>query len=580
MNLLKIRLRKSAVGSCYLTIINQRTLPNIEVGTYGNNYSIKISQHPEVVENSIYLRGSSEELNFKELKLIKIKRTNLINALLDYANKMNYKFSIENINNKFIDINIGTNNNGVTTPGNVISKIISSANTAKTIVESYLSTLILTDYITVDDLINVPNSIIDINQNFSLLPKQPKIIPSIVLAMCKICKQSTSISKMKFNDCCITCYEKVQKCDFCGCFDSKSHPQGAPLNKVKDETNNKTLTLCPSCSPTTTCSHCKKVGIIKGFNGVLQINEEGKDIKTKNTHCSACILNHKNCGHCGNYFDPTIYKKCPCRLPKTFKGHIYPYNENVLNHLPMDEGCKELYGLEIEVGVSVKYRPEYLDVLTHSFELVKDDAIILYDSSIDYINKNEGIENVFKGFEIVTRPLTYKNMNKFIRNLSKNRNSLLRSWEVGTTGVHIHVSKQYLSNMDIGKMLVFTSDKKNRKFIKMIAKREDAKYAKFVPRTLADFNDSSPECHYYAINTNKPNTIEIRIFRGTLNENTLISYLQFVKSLIEYVKTNNVSDLSYVNYLEWLIPQTSEYPELIERIRNENFDVIEEAGQI
>lgn len=393
---------------------------------------------------------------------------------------------------------------------------------------------------------------------------------SLLGSVCILCSQVKSINKDWICDDCMKLNKQCHRC--------KSYVNEYNIHELKDLNTNETIEeiYCKFCYKTYTCK-CGNKEVRWYTNIFIEISDDGTN-NTKNI-CRSCSNATKRCYNCNNHYDN---KKCPCLIPLDFKKMINSWNSDVTEILPKDQFSIELFGIEIEVGTHVKNRENYKKIKDHTYQLVSSDAILKYDSSIDYLDgSNKTNPNEYRGFEIVTRPMSYKNSIRFLNNLGKNKHNLLRSWEVGTTGVHIHVNKYSMSRMEIGKIIKFINDLRNRKFIIMIAKREDKKYAKFLNRRILDYNDKSKDAHYYSINTNKPYTIEFRIFRGTLNTQTLLSYLQFVKSLIEFVKVTEVINLRYENYVEWLQnTNRSRFRELKARIKSENFDKILDKGEI
>lgn len=359
--------------------------------------------------------------------------------------------------------------------------------------------------------------------------------------------------------------------------------------------NGENYKVCDICVKTKKCIICKNPEMVHFIKQQVFIDDEG-NLKggrgSNHTLCMKCCKNLVKCSNrCGSYYDKNKYDICPCLIPHDFKKMIQPYNADVTHTHSADTFSIELFGVEIEAGALYSQRDKYQEIYNQTYDLVKNDAIMVYDSSIDYLDGSEKQKpNKYRGMEIVSRPMTYKNTLRFLKNFSKNRHPLLKSWEVGTAGIHIHTSKAALSRIQIGKLGLFINDKNNRDFLKLIAKREDKKYAKYLTRKLTDYADTSAECHYYALNTRKPNTIEFRIFRGTLNTVTMISYLQFFKSLIDFIKLapNGVSisseknNLYYGDYLEWLkTTEKSQFRELKARINNElRSNAIVEEGEI
>lgn len=561
---LKIYFRKSAIpGNPIYMMIGQQTQDFTETLPFHTEFlTLKSSVAPQASLGELYLRGADGQQNYRQLNFSENYQHKVLRTLYEYSVAQEQYLYIK-FKGNYIELTIQTDQ----TFGLV--RIHSSINSVEYYNQCVEALELRNGF---NDLIHHEKEL-EVNNNDMLnkTTTKKKIVPQKY--SCSTCnKNNITADKMYSGGTCIKCYENLPKCDVC------KNKAVSKLNIYDDKKLGK-LSVCSKCYKFYECETCKDSILISFIKNSFYIDENGRDQITRS--CNNCTVNHIRCGSCGNSYDTKKYYTCPCKIPNSFKKMIHPWNENVLNHLPLDEGTKELFGLELEVGVHVKNRVLYKEVADYTKNIINGDAIMLYDSSIDYLDGSaKQKENKFRGFEIVTRPLTYNNMVRFIKHVSETRHPVLKCWEVGTTGIHIHVNKKFLTNSQIGKILVFINDKRNRKFIKMIAKREDNKYAKFVPRTLADYNDKSAECHYYAINTNKEATIEFRIFRGTLNVTTMLSYIQFVRSLIEYIKISKFDKLEYSNYVEWLFNNTTEYHELFSRIRREDLENINEEGQI
>ena len=147
------------------------------------------------------------------------------------------------------------------------------------------------------------------------------------------------------------------------------------------------------------------------------------------------------------------------------------------------------------------------------------------------------------GFELVTQPHTYKAYRESsvlwdtIETLRKKFKA--RSWDSGTCGLHIHVSRK-----------AFADGRHTHRFIEFIYRNSDM-MMKFGGRksTYARFNDAwgfdefdkpvftlegkgGSDLHggekYTAVNTRKRDTLELRFFRGTTNTNGVKASLDAV----------------------------------------------------
>lgn len=177
------------------------------------------------------------------------------------------------------------------------------------------------------------------------------------------------------------------------------------------------------------------------------------------------------------------------------------------------------------------------------------------------------------GFEIVTRPASFDvqltEWTRFFDAIPRSEYLRdLRSWNPGNCGMHVHVSRTALSGLQLGKMLVFVNSPEHTEFIKFVAGRDAARWAaRHVKRVgdarMPDFN------RYQAINTSGSNTIEFRIFRGTLRRERFFANLEFVQSLCEFTAPagRSIADGTSVHcYLRWLDRRRKRFPNLHTRL--------------
>jgi hypothetical protein len=140
-----------------------------------------------------------------------------------------------------------------------------------------------------------------------------------------------------------------------------------------------------------------------------------------------------------------------------------------------------------------------------------------------------------------------------------------------TCGLHIHVSRDALTVMQIGKIREFLYNPENRKFIAKIAGRDNSSYAR-IEKTVS-ITDVAPENYsaehqerYDAVNLRNQHTIEFRLFASTNTYNILMHRLDFVKALIDFTKpcavsVKNLSDIKKLDvFTEFLNQNKKEYP--------------------
>jgi hypothetical protein len=180
-----------------------------------------------------------------------------------------------------------------------------------------------------------------------------------------------------------------------------------------------------------------------------------------------------------------------------------------------------------------------------------------------YFKRDGSVES---GFEIVTHPFTLKyahrtlKFNKILNWLEKNK---FTSYESGKCGLHIHLDKNFFDENDITKMRIFFL--KNKNFIEKFSNRNGIgmNYCYFDNTTIPQIlKGSIPSGRYWALNLNSSeDTVEMRIFRGTLDCDRFISILQFADAISNFVKIHGIASFivgeykyknnSWLLFLDW-----------------------------
>lgn len=190
-----------------------------------------------------------------------------------------------------------------------------------------------------------------------------------------------------------------------------------------------------------------------------------------------------------------------------------------------------------------------------------------YDSSIEY------------GFEIVTHPMTLK-AHEENEMWEKLLSYLMRNgYYADTKGLHIHASRNFLSQyIEQIKLGIFVNLQKKRMVI--IATRETVYQARFKPIKISNHHDTDYKyanmnvCgdRHSAINWDNDNTIEFRIFRGSLDLDYIIVRLQLVDACMRFVKTISVpeiikKDYSWNKFIDFIRRYKKDYWKLENHLR-------------
>jgi hypothetical protein len=230
------------------------------------------------------------------------------------------------------------------------------------------------------------------------------------------------------------------------------------------------------------------------------------------------------------------------------------------------------FELEVELPSGDSLKP----IASQTNDLIGERGFLKYDGSLD------------NGFELVTMPHTLEEyMSKFpFTALDELRESGFRSWDTDTCGFHIHVSRatfgmrlkdtQPTQGRKDAHMLRFTKlIYDNRRQVKRIAGRSSDRWASF--DDVGRLTDKIKTGHqvngrYSAVNISSKRTLEIRVFKGSLNVRRVKAYIQFVHSTVEYTRELHVSpndnNLMWRRYTGWLHKNEQQYPELVSLLGN------------
>lgn len=217
----------------------------------------------------------------------------------------------------------------------------------------------------------------------------------------------------------------------------------------------------------------------------------------------------------------------------------YNYIPNKFNFNSMENEKSNLYmGIELEVDKG----GENDDNASKVQDLLQNDVYTKHDGSLS------------DGFEIVTHPSTlnyHKHMNykeafKFLTDIG------YRSHDTSTCGMHVHVNRTFFGDsrleqeLNISNLLYLFEKFWDK--IELIARRRSCRYAK---RFTIEENDTPIDIYaksksadkYGAINLQHKDTVEIRIFKGTLNYETFMCTLEFVDLICRIAKECDIYNI-------------------------------------
>lgn len=289
--------------------------------------------------------------------------------------------------------------------------------------------------------------------------------------------------------------------------------------------------ICGDCydENTVVCSHCG--------DAIWSDSNAGNDSISL---CQRCYDNHYvTCEHCGCiisnddacYDDDDDYSYCQSCYNRYGIGTIHEYS---YKPYPIFYGTgPQYFGVELEIDGAGKDGANAHEILTVANQ-ADEHIYIKSDSSLN------------DGMEIVTHPCSLDYHIKHLpwRDIVQKALELsYKSHKTSTCGLHIHVSRNAFSDDYqvqedcIGRILFFM-ERHWEELLKFSRRTESqlnrwaCRYGfKNTPKDILDHAKKGYSGRYTCLNLNNSDTIEFRIFRGTLKYNTLIATLQLVNEI-------------------------------------------------
>jgi hypothetical protein len=350
------------------------------------------------------------------------------------------------------------------------------------------------------------------------------------------------------------------------------------------------------------CSHCGEL-----------IEDDDYSIIHDEIICEDCVSRYcYTCDHCGELmWDSNIYGDDNTILCESCYDRFYTRCEACDKVIPNDESyeyndhyyCSDCYheryenapikdynykpdptfygeskryfGVELEIDIAGKdsdYAEELLEIGNEFDEHV-------------YIKSDGSLED---GMEIVTHPMSLDYHKKFCWYdiMKKAVNLGYRSHQTSTCGLHIHVNRDSLGDSYeeqetvISRILYFVEHHWNEllKFSRRTEytmNRWAARYGyENTPKAIMDKAKKGNLGRYAAVNLCNRNTIEFRLFKGTLKYNTLIAAIELVNKICDIATDMTDDEIQLLSWSEFVSTLTE--PELIQYLKERNLYINEE----
>ena len=309
--------------------------------------------------------------------------------------------------------------------------------------------------------------------------------------------------------------------------------------------------------------------------------------------CNHCYDNYySHCDGCGRlihnddayYEDDSDFAYCRECYEMRKKRPIKSYN---YKPEPIFYGSGDLFfGVELEID---KGGEEHENAET-LLNIAKKDGERIYC-------KHDG--SITDGFEIVSHPMSLeyhmKNMN-WKELFSKAIELNYRSHNTSTCGLHIHCSRAAFGNTFeeqekvVGRMVFFVERHWNelvrfsRRTLETLG-RWASRYATISPTTEETYEKAKGRYmgRYMAVNLENSDTVEIRLFRGTLRYETFIAALQLVGEICDCAINMTDREMEEMSWLDFVQRISEDKAELINYLKLKKLylnDSVEESEEM
>ena len=309
--------------------------------------------------------------------------------------------------------------------------------------------------------------------------------------------------------------------------------------------------------------------------------------------CQSCYENHYySCDHCGRIIhqDDAYYARddeddeyplcytCYSTRGKAIQDYYYKPE-------PLFRGDGPRYfGAELEIDGAGEDGENACEIMEIANSNGLENLYCKHDGSLD------------DGFEMVTHPMT---LDYHMREMpwKKILHSAVQmgytSHQAGTCGLHVHVNRNAFGKKEreqdaVIARILFFFEKNWEELLKFSRRTQSqlnhwaARYGyKDQPKELLDHAKKGNAGRYTSVNLTNADTIEFRIFRGTLKYNTLIATLQLLDRICDvalFLSDDQIKEMSWTTFVSGCTA-----PELVQYLKERRLyvnDPVESEGEV
>lgn len=184
-------------------------------------------------------------------------------------------------------------------------------------------------------------------------------------------------------------------------------------------------------------------------------------------------------------------------------------------------------------------------------------------------------DSTVSGIEIVTLPADLESHKSAIdwAAICDTLRPIAKGHYGSDNGIHVHINKGALSDLTLGKMLVFVNDPRYANFLSVIAQRD------FMNSTWCKQGGESklkkvgaagkrPYTEKYRVLNVTDNTAELRMFNSSLLPERILKNVEFCHALVKWCETESAQGLTSDNLRAFIARDRKTYPNLDKFITN------------
>jgi hypothetical protein len=129
-------------------------------------------------------------------------------------------------------------------------------------------------------------------------------------------------------------------------------------------------------------------------------------------------------------------------------------------------------------------------------------------------------------------------------------------------GMHVHMNRQAISALTLGKMLTFVNMPANSALISRVAQRSDNSFSRKTVKKVIDGKQITSQ-KYDALHITQA-TIECRIFKGNLRPERVLKNIEFCHALVTYCSSASIQACqNFTDFIKWLGANRGSYKNLV-----------------